>query len=151
MIRVDNKNSDDGESRAKGKTRNRMYLIISIIILAYPVFTGVVTLNNFRISRGNNYFFCRSNLKILGTAIEMYKTDNNKYPSFLNELTPDYLKNIPCCPENLNKYYVYHTYLDEKGEYQFVVYCQGNNHSLKEKKPDYPQFRSVGGLIGGTD
>lgn len=42
---------------------------------------------------------CRSNLKNLGTALEMYSTDAcGRYPSSLSSLTPDYLVTLPTCP-----------------------------------------------------
>jgi hypothetical protein len=41
---------------------------------------------------------CKSNLKNLGTAMEMYTTDwEGRYPSTLGQLTPNYLKTIPEC------------------------------------------------------
>lgn len=42
---------------------------------------------------------CRSNLKNVATAIEMYQTDwNGASPSTLASLTPNYLKTLPKCP-----------------------------------------------------
>ncbi|MBS2034733.1 hypothetical protein JST97_07090 [bacterium] len=42
---------------------------------------------------------CKSNLKNIGTALEMYSTDNaGRYPTSLAPLSPMYLKQIPTCP-----------------------------------------------------
>ncbi|MFN8609390.1 MAG: hypothetical protein U0931_17765 [Vulcanimicrobiota bacterium] len=42
---------------------------------------------------------CRSNLKNIATALEMYSTDYaGRYPTSLAPLTPNYLKTIPTCP-----------------------------------------------------
>lgn len=54
---------------------------------------------------------CRSNLKNLGTALEMYSTDHEgRFPAALSALTPGYLKSLPRCGvrmdgriRNLNK------------------------------------------------
>src|SRR5687768_4989061 len=41
---------------------------------------------------------CRSNLKNIGPALEMYAADwNGKYPTSMSQLTPNYLKTIPEC------------------------------------------------------
>ena len=42
---------------------------------------------------------CKSNLKNIGTAAEMYSTDwEGRYPNSLALLTPNYLQTIPECP-----------------------------------------------------
>ena len=41
---------------------------------------------------------CKSNLKNLGTALEMYATDNGgRYPTSTADLVPNYLKTFPQC------------------------------------------------------
>ena len=41
---------------------------------------------------------CKSNLKNIGIALEMYSTDHSgKYPGSLSALVPEYLKQIPVC------------------------------------------------------
>ena len=45
---------------------------------------------------------CKSNLKNIGTALEMYSTDyEGKYPSGLSSLVPNYLKAIPDCSRHV--------------------------------------------------
>jgi len=41
---------------------------------------------------------CKSNLKNLSTAMEMYNSDHQHYPETLSPLTPNYLKTIPKSP-----------------------------------------------------
>ena len=42
---------------------------------------------------------CTSNLRVIGTALEMYSTDwSGRYPRELAKLTPNYLKTMPTCP-----------------------------------------------------
>ncbi|MEW6277134.1 MAG: DUF1559 domain-containing protein [Candidatus Eremiobacterota bacterium] len=42
---------------------------------------------------------CRSNLKNIGTALDMYASDWHVYPGSLGALTPNYLKILPECPK----------------------------------------------------
>lgn len=42
---------------------------------------------------------CKSNLKNIGTALEMYSTDfSGHYPAELGALVPRYLDELPACP-----------------------------------------------------
>lgn len=41
---------------------------------------------------------CRSNIKNIVTAAELYRQDNGRYPTRLEELAPNYLRNFPDCP-----------------------------------------------------
>lgn len=55
-----------------------------------------------RMIRPKNYgqlTACKSNLKNIGTGLEMYSTDyGGRYPTSLAQLTPNYLKTLPQCP-----------------------------------------------------
>ena len=83
---------------------------------------------------------CKSNIKNIGTACELYAADHNGfYPNNLDELKrPDYIKVIQTCP------------LDSSNSYKFV----------SKKHPDYyilkcPNhkiiFDSIMGLIDGEE
>lgn len=96
---------------------------------------------------------CKSNLKNIGTALEMYSTDNGgKYPEGLDALTPNYLKTIPQCPAAASM-----TYLAEWGPEAeentenypdfYAVRCAGNHHANVNVDPDYPRYTSVAGLL----
>jgi hypothetical protein len=82
---------------------------------------------------------CKSNLKNLASAVEMYASDHEgRYPRDLQLLTPHYLKEIPTCPAARKL-----TYQD----YQVTTYpdcfsfsCVGNNHN-----------RAMLGETGNTD
>ena len=42
---------------------------------------------------------CKSNLKNLGTALELYSSDwSGRYPHDIHLVTPNYLKTVPTCP-----------------------------------------------------
>ena len=96
---------------------------------------------------------CKSNLKNIGTALDMYSTDwQGKYPPNLEFLTPDSLKTIPQCaiagrqsyrttfgptaPGNIHQVEDY-----------FIVECVGVDHESGPIPADYPKFNSTDGLI----
>lgn len=90
---------------------------------------------------------CKSNLKNMGTALEMYSTDNNgRYPVALSKITPDYLKVIPTCPaakaDTYSSSYVSHDKPDV-----YSIYCSGHHHKLVKLPPDYPKYDAIQGLI----
>jgi len=71
---------------------------------------------------------CKSNLKNLAAALEMYASDNaDNYPESLDKLTEhNYLKSIPTCPAAGKM-----TYLDYQVSTRpdcFSVSCCGDNH-----------------------
>ncbi len=105
---------------------------------------------------------CKSNLKNIGTAMEMYYTDNplplwqrknpnttnpveGLYPRSLDKITPSYLKTLPTCPKAGRCTYTYLT-SDDLGN--FTVYCRGAKHKIYRGPVDnYPQYDSYQGLI----
>ena len=95
---------------------------------------------------------CKSNLKNIATACEMYSTDAyavdkvERYPLSLGALTPNYLKMIPRCPACQKDSYS-ESYLRAEGPASFTVYCQGGNHESAGVKGNYPQYNSTAGLI----
>jgi hypothetical protein len=69
---------------------------------------------------------CKSNLKNLGTAVEMYADDwNGEYPRSLGLLTPNYIKIIPECPEVGSVTYSYERNRRMRG-YQDII-CTGHS------------------------
>lgn len=97
---------------------------------------------------------CKSNLKNIATAMEMWSTDNaGKYPTSLEALTPNYLRSIPVCPAAGRDSYSasLQTGPDAEGNtehYQDYYYfkCQGHNHPGVAEE-DYPQYNAYQGLI----
>lgn len=97
---------------------------------------------------------CKSNLKNIGTALEMYSTDyRGHYPRNLGLLTPNYLKTLPVCPSA-----GYVTYRAEFGirapgnekerfEDYYLVECTGANHVGHALDVDYPKYNGIEGLI----
>lgn len=86
------------------------------------VFTlAIVTPNFIRCRCQSSLMACKSNLKNIGTALEMYSVDHGGYPRELAQLTPVYLKALPKCPSRKS----YGT--DFAGE-GYLVYCPGGWH-----------------------
>jgi hypothetical protein len=110
---------------------------------------------------------CKSNLKNIGSALEMYSTDNHgHYPPDLRYLTPGYLKEIPYCATGLKKGLVplvveavSPELARKKGycnEYMYVcreypdiytLWCNGDAHADITGVPNYPQYDSINGLL----
>lgn len=98
---------------------------------------------------------CKSNLKNIGTAMEMYSTDyQGKYPPNMSYLTPNYLKTIPECPAAATVTYTAYMGKNAKGnpdhynDYYYVE-CKGANHVKVGLPPDFPAYNGIMGLIEG--
>ncbi|MCD4786251.1 MAG: ankyrin repeat domain-containing protein [Candidatus Eremiobacteraeota bacterium] len=118
-------------------------ILCPIVILVIPLYVIPSYLN----ARDSGQFTeCQSNLKNIGTALEMYAHDNQGYyPPDFSYLSPKYLKSIPVCKAAKRDTY--------SGSYQvssdaetFTVYCKGHHHSWAVREPNYPQYSSLYGL-----
>ncbi len=94
---------------------------------------------------------CKSNLKNIGTAMEMYSTDHSgKYPASMNQLTPNYLKTIPECPQNgANAYKMWvGANAPMNNDYEDYYYiCCLKGHTKVSVSQGYPAYNGVLGLI----
>jgi hypothetical protein len=98
----------------------------------------------------SNLTACKSNLKNLGTALEMYSCDyDGHYPPTMTLLTPNYLRIIPECPSAGKDTYStsYQTRISPDYGHSYATDCQGHNHKDAGLPADYPQYNSVQGLI----
>ncbi|MHC9544821.1 MAG: hypothetical protein AB9903_35350 [Vulcanimicrobiota bacterium] len=109
---------------------------------------------------------CRSNLKNIGTALEMYSADNaGLYPASLSKLTPDYLKKIPGCEKTGHftgiPVYPYYKlggkWVNCRDNYSssytvnmkaqiYTMFCLGANH-VPATSANYPRYSSIEGLM----
>lgn len=99
---------------------------------------------------------CKSNLKNLGTAMEMYSADwSGHYPASFDKLIPNYLREIPSCPHAGVVTYKLYTGVKAKGnpgrvkDYYYIE-CAGENHTDVSIDPNFPAFSSMVGLIEST-
>ncbi len=106
---------------------------------------------------------CKSNLKNIGVAMEMYATDNQgQCPDRLESLAPSYLKTLPECPSARQQTYAPSYRFSRKAvparsstqqvptglsSDDYTVYCQGNHHAQVGMPADYPLYSSLSGLI----
>lgn len=94
------------------------------------------------------YTACSSNLRSLGTALEIYSTDwSGRYPQRLQDLVPGTVAALPTCPaagrDTYSASYV-------RGEWpdRYALYCEGDTHrrALPQTGPNTPAYDSFAGL-----
>lgn len=116
-----------------------LFLLIAVIILPNCYHTGEPA----------PFTACSSNIKNLGTALEMYAEDNSgRFPNSLSKLVPEYLKYLPKCP-GAGKDTYSESYISRTKPDYFKLYCSGNYHKKCNVPPNYPQYDSGKGLIIG--
>ena len=122
------------------------YAILAVSVLLVIV-VGYLTLHDDGKRRQGQLTACKSNLKNLGTAMEMYSTDNGgRFPTSIFALTPNYLKVIPTCPSTGTRTYA-DGFTSTSDPDSYVVVCAGTNHSAVNQGACYPQYTSTQGLI----
>lgn len=123
-------------------------LIELMIVIAIIAILAAILVPNFIRARAQGQFTaCKSNLKNIGTALEMYSTDaSGRYPTTLNSLTPNYLKTIPTCPSAGAATYT-GGFTSASNPDAYTVVCTGTNHKAVDAGQNYPQYNSVQGLI----
>ena len=116
------------------------------------VLAAVLAPNFIRSRSGGRMVACKSSLKNLGTAMEMYSSDwSGKYPSTLAQLTPNYLKTLPECSSVSRVTYKLSTgntaYNSAGFEDYYFLWCDSDNHANIGLSPGYPQYDGIQGLI----
>lgn len=92
--------------------------------------------------------YCKSNLKNIATAMEMYSTDNSgRYPKKMAQLTPSYLKTIPLCPSAHTDTYSNSLEISTSPD-AYTFYCAGHHHP--QETVNFPQYNSYSGLNSGS-
>ncbi|MGE0487608.1 MAG: hypothetical protein AB7S38_00185 [Vulcanimicrobiota bacterium] len=88
---------------------------------------------------------CKSNLKNIATALEMYSTDfHGAYPNSLATLTPNYLRSIPTCPSSgLDSYSLSYRVATDPHRYGFC--CLSGTHPGHPR--NYPAYNAMAGLV----
>jgi type II secretory pathway pseudopilin PulG len=123
------------------------FSLVGLAILAgIVVILALILVPNFLRARARGQLTaCKSNLKNLATALEMYASDNEgHYPHSLDMLTPkNYLKSIPTCPAAGKVTYQDYRCAIEPDRYSLS--CCGKNHRTSPE--NFPQYSSEKGLI----
>ncbi|MCD4786179.1 MAG: hypothetical protein K8T10_20345 [Candidatus Eremiobacteraeota bacterium] len=130
--------------------------VLFVLVLPVIGILAAILVPNFLRARGQGQFTqCQSNCKNIGTALEMYSTDNKgEYPDDLEYLVPDYLRAIPTCAsfgdDTYSKSYESKA-SDEtesiKNSSAYTFYCSGQNHKAVGVTGNYPQYNSREGLV----
>ena len=124
-----------------------------LVVIVVPILFPLIVPNFIRCRCQSPLTACKSNLKNIGTAMEMYSTDwSGRYPRNLNILTPNYLKTIPECPHAGRQ-----TYRPDFGpsapfntegfQDYYYIECTGRNHEDRDVPADYPKYDGISGLI----
>lgn len=108
---------------------------------------AAILVPNFIRARGQGQMTaCKSNLKNIGTGLEMWSTDySGEYPETLDQLTPNYLRAIPTCPAAGEDTYSAGYSRSKEKYYEF--YCGGHHHRALGVPGDYPRYNGLSGLI----
>ena len=131
-------------------------LILPLLaVIGLTLVSGALLLPHFIRPRccGGQLTACKSNLKNIGTALEMYSTDwDGNYPTSLTPLTPNYLKTIPECPTAATTTYAvafgkYAPYNPHGFEQYYYVECHGENHLAVSVTANFPAYNGIEGLI----
>lgn len=129
----------------------QLFCVLALLALLGAIFFPTFTRARYRTPYGG----CKSNLKNIGTAMEMYATDwDEHYPRNLEMLVPKYLKSIPVCVVagyqtyrlQTGKNCAYNTGSVPFEDYYFVE-CTGDHHSKAGLPRNYPQYDGIQGLI----
>ena len=141
------------------RSRKRSNLLSCFVLFSILFVLAAVIVPNFIIARirgGGSISACKSNLKNLGTAFEMYSTDwSGKYPPIGRErelLAPNYLKTIPECPSSGTDSYTISS--DPSGPYNtegftdyYYIQCTTAHHEAAGGVKNFPQYDGITGLI----
>ena len=113
---------------------------------------AIMVPNFVRARSGGQLTACKSNLKNIGTGLEMYSTDySGKYPKDLGMLTPNYLIDIPECPaagyDTYTESYRLEPASDGSDWDVYYVHCSGENHASSGVPANFPAYNGIEGLI----
>lgn len=127
----------------KGFTLIELMIVIAII----AILAAVLVPNFIRARAQGQLTACKSNLRNIATAIEMYAVDNGaRYPNSVGILTPNYIRTIPECPTASSETYS-SGYTASTSPDNFNFFCEGAFHTALSLPADHPVWNSDVGLI----
>jgi len=126
------------------KSRKGFTLIELMIVIAIIAILAAILVPNFLRARAQGQLTaCKSNLKNIGTAMEMYSSDSQgRYPLAITAITPSYLKTLPTCA---SAGVITYTYSRTTVPDAYTAWCSGSYHTPMTGA-DYPKYDAVQGL-----
>lgn len=130
--------------KKKGFTLIELMIVIAII----AILAAILVPNFLRARAQGQYTQCQSNCKNIGTALEMYSTDNaGHYPTTgMSQITGNYMRTIPTCASAGSSTVYTSSYSGRQNPDAYTFYCNGTNHSAVGVGANYPQYNSTSGL-----
>ncbi|MCE1247476.1 MAG: type II secretion system GspH family protein [Firmicutes bacterium] len=121
--------------KKKGFTLIELMIVIAIL-------AAILVPNFLRARAQGQYTQCQSNCKNIGTALEMYSTDNSgHYPTTgMSQLEGNYLKNIPTCASAGTSTVYTSSYSATTVPDSYTFYCAGTNHSAVGVGAGFPSI-----------
>ncbi|MHC9542952.1 MAG: type IV pilin protein [Vulcanimicrobiota bacterium] len=125
--------------RMKGFTLIELMIVIAII----AILAAILVPNFLRARAQGQLTACKSNLKNIGTAMEMYSSDNQgRYPSAIASITPNYLKTLPTCASAGS---ITYSYTNTQVPDCYTAWCNGSYHTPMTGT-NFPEYDAVQGL-----
>lgn len=89
---------------------------------------------------------CKQNLHNYATALQVYSSvHDNRYPTSLEELPPDFLRVMAPCPAAAaDTYTAGYTVREDRASYTLA--CSGQNHKAMRMEPNEPYYNPEEGL-----
>lgn len=153
-VRLSNCSSCGASLRASGAP---LVVVLLLVVLGFftvvPIMAAILIPNFIRARAQGQCTACKSNLKNIGTALEMYSTDyEGRYPPSMDCLTRKvgnmgpYLTRIPMCPAAQRDTYS-SSYQVSSAPDMYTFWCQGENHRAVRLPANYPAYSAMEGLM----
>jgi prepilin-type N-terminal cleavage/methylation domain-containing protein len=138
--------------KKKGFTLIELMIVIAII----AILAAILVPNFLRARAQGQFTACQSNMKNIGTALEMYSVDHQgEYPADLtagtagagDKLMPDYMATLPQCPAASADTYAGAYVQTRVPADAYSFRCTGGNHTtITGTGTEFPQYSSAKGL-----
>jgi len=140
------------EYRAQRDWTTAAWFVLVTALVAVASLACVILPNFNKCHNQGHLTGCKSNLKNLAAALEMYASDNaGNYPHSLDKLIePTYLKRLPTCPATGQMTYLDYQVSTEPDSFSFS--CCGDNHKksytgFQADSTGFPKYHAELGLI----
>ena len=133
-------------SRKRGFTLTELMIVIAII----SILVATASVNVVRSRARGQYTGCITNLKHLGTALQMYANDSaQRFPTTLTGLTPNFMKVIPTCPSTAGSFPYDSGYASASNPDAYTLVCSSasGNHAGLGFGANFPQYTYNRGLL----